>query len=631
LRGELPIIDTHGSGSAGAIEMLAHDKEPDMEDRGLPLSEFATRRDFINRLTLSLGAALLPWTHALAGTIGVALGTAPMARLLPSLPDRRGRGPVSSDVMVRARDGIGLATDVYLPDGPGPFPAVLTRLPYGKTESYCSLPVVADLWNRRGYAAVVQDVRGKWGSEGVFEPNLARNEVSDGYDTIDWIAKQPWSNGRVGMWGESYYGFTTWAGAVSQHPALVAIAPGDITVNRLRGTFRNGALQLNTVGVWAIELMARQYQDVSRLDTWHLPLAEMANAAGVPSSYFDAIIANPHMSEFWEARSLLSAYDRVRIPVLHWGGWYDCYLGPVVADWRVFREKNAGKDINHLFIGPWDHEGTPDTTHRAGLLPVPRDTVDHRWMTYAAFFDRYLSGIDPSFGRDGLVHYFVLGANEWRTATAWPPAEARPVRLFLHEGGLLSDAPPGSEKPAHYDYDPANPVAWTAAVNCWSFAEGMGDRQPIEKRADVLTYTTSTLGSTVEITGPVKARLWVTSSAPATDFVVSLCDVFRDGRVNLIQDGILRTTELPGFRANEPCQLDIDLWSTAYRLEAGHRIRVEVTSSDFNRYDRNPNTAAPFGREARPVVAHQRVLHDAAHSSSIEFSVTVGAGALASK
>ena len=595
-----------------------------MSQDKLPSSPHGPRRDFIRHVALSVGAMWLPSRLAVAAIPGIDLQGEPLKRLLSATPDRRARGPVHSDVMVRARDGIGLATDVYLPDGPGPFPTVLTRLPYGKTEPYCSMPVIADLWNRRGYAAVVQDVRGKWGSEGVFEPNLAHNEISDGYDTIDWIAKQPWSNGRVGMWGESYFGFTTWAGAVSRHPALVAIAPGDITVNRYKGTFRGGALQLNTVGVWAIELMARQYQDVSKLDTWHLPLADLANAAGVPSSYFDAIIANPHMSDFWAARSLLSAYETVTIPVLHWGGWYDCYLGPLVEDWRVFRKRNAGKEINHLFIGPWDHEGTPDTTHRAGLMPVPPTTEDHRWTTYAAFFDRYLGEVDSSFGNAGPVHYFMLGSNEWRNATAWPPADARSVRLYLRRAGVLSSAAPQAEQADHYAYDPANPVAWTTAINCWSFAEGMGDRQAIERRSDVLSYTTEALRTAVEIAGPLKARLWVTSSAPSTDFVAALCDVYPDGKVNLIQDGILRTVAEPAFRPNTPALVEIDLWSTAYRVAPGHRLRVEITSSDFNRYDRNPNTAAPFGHEATPVVAHQTVWHDSAHPSSIEFYVTAG-------
>lgn len=580
------------------------------------------RREALAQIAASLGTFLLPSELLHAATAGVGPAAVFMDKLLPSLPDRNGRGSVTSDVIVRARDGVRLATDVYLPEGPGPFPTVLTRLPYGKTEAYCSMPVVADFWNRRGYAAVIQDVRGKWGSEGVFEPNLAKNESGDGYDTLEWIAKQPWSNGRIGMFGESYYGFTSWAGALSGHPALVAIAPGDITVNRFKATFRNGALQFNTMGIWAIELMAQRYQDLSKLDIWHLPLADLANAAGVPSRYFDAIIANPRMSPFWEQRSLLAAYDKVRIPVLHWTGWYDCYLGPTLEDWQVCREKNADRKDNHLFIGPWDHEGTPDITHRAGLVAVDRGTGDHRWLTFAAFFDRYLGGFDESFGSDGLVHYFVLGADEWRNASTWPPAESKPKQLYLRAGGVLSDVKPGDEAADRYDYDPRDPVAWTAGIDCWAIAEGMGDRQAIEQRPDVLNFTTAPLQRPIEIVGALKARLWVVSSAPSTDFVAALCDVFPDGRVNLIQNGILRTTEHAAFRADEPALLEIDLWSTAYRVEAGHRLRLEVTSSDFNRFDRNPNTAAAFGHEATPVIAHQQVLHDAAHPSWIEFAVT---------
>jgi putative CocE/NonD family hydrolase len=182
----------------------------------------------------------------------------PFERIPTTTPNRSPNHRVRSDIMVAMGDGTHLACDVYLPQGDGPFPTVLTRMPYGKTEPYCYMPHICAFFASKGYASVVQDVRGKWGSEGIFDPNVGAIEIADGYDTIDWIAKQNWSNGRVGMWGESYYGFTTYAGAVSQHPALVAIAPGDITLNRYPATFRNGCLQLNTVGIWAIEMMARQ-------------------------------------------------------------------------------------------------------------------------------------------------------------------------------------------------------------------------------------------------------------------------------------------------------------------------------------------------------------------------------------
>ena len=353
--------------------------------------------------------------------------TKPFERIPSTTPDRSSCHRVVADVMIPMRDQVRLATDVYLPEGEGPFPTVLTRLPYGKTEPYCYMPTIGAFYSSKGYACVVQDVRGKWGSQGLFDPNVGATEIHDGHDTLEWIAAQEWSNGRVGMWGESYYGFTTYAGAVSRHPALVAIAAGDITLNRCSATFRNGCLQLNTVGMWAISMMAREYQDMSKIDAWHLPLAEMATAAGIPSSYFDQVIANPTPSPFWRERSLLAGYETIRIPVLHWDGWYDNYLGPMLADWRALADANAPNRHNHLLIGPWDHEASVDRVGHAGLLPVPATTLAHRWDHFAAFFDHYLMGLDNGFGDAGPVHYFTLGA----VGARGRPDGARRSRLTL--------------------------------------------------------------------------------------------------------------------------------------------------------------------------------------------------------
>ena len=558
-------------------------------------------------------------------------------------PDRTEPGPVVSDQMIAMRDGVRLATDVYLPAGDGPFPTVLTRMPYGKTEPYCYMPVIAAFWVRKGYAAVVQDVRGKWASEGQFEPNLNRNEIADGYDTIDWIARQPWSNGKVGMWGESYFGFTSYAGATSGHPALVCIAPGDISLDRYAATMRYGCLQLNTVGTWAISMADQTYQDLSRLNYWHLPLADMANNAGASSSYFDAVIANPHRSPFWEERSLLAGYDSIRIPVLHWGGWYDNYLGPTIADWRRMDANNAEAGHQHLLIGPWDHECTPDKTHRVGLLPVADGTLEARWDAFCAFFDRYLMGLDNGFGRQGPVRYYAMGADRWRDAPSWPPPETRLQPIYLRSGGdartlagdgrLTWDTPGQTEPSDSFVYDPADPVADTLDIDCWSLAAGMGDRRAIEERKDVLVYTGEPLVDGLELTGPVTAVLHFSSSAPDTDVTVALVDVAPDGAANLIQDGILRTRRRNGvdeadvmMTPGEVYRLEVDVWSTSYVLAAGHRLRVEVSSSCFNRYDRNLNTGEPFGQGATPVKATQTVFHDATHASHIQLPVYGGAG-----
>jgi putative CocE/NonD family hydrolase len=556
----------------------------------------------------------------------------PFERIPTTTPARSPAHRVFSNIMIAMRDGTRLACDVYLPQGDGPFPTVLTRMPYGKTEPYCYMPLIGAFYASKGYVYVVQDVRGKWGSEGVFEPNLASVEIADGYDSIDWIAKQEWSNGRVGMWGESYFGFTTYAGAISLHPALVAIAPGDITLDRYQATFRNGCLQLNTVGNWSISMMAQEYQDLTSIDPLHLPLAEMANAAGIPSSYFDQVIDNPISSTFWEERSLLAGYDSIRIPVLHWDGWYDNYLGFMIRDWRRFTDANAPQQHNHLMIGPWDHECSADWLGRAGLMAVPESVFAHRWDYFIAFFDHYLMGLDNGFGAAGPIHYFTLGADQWRDAKDWPLPEIDYQSWYLHgdgqantlEGdGLLSPESPGEEPADYFVYDPAKPIDETLQFNCWAIAGEMGDRGDIEARNDVLVYTSTPFEVAVELTGPITAELHIASSVTDTDFTVVLCDVFPDGRVNKIQDGILRTGFRDPDQAPQPIEpgrvyaLGIDLWATSYLVAGAHRLRVEISSSDFNRYDRNLNSGDPFGHGTTPIKAEQTVYHSSLYPSHI--------------
>jgi uncharacterized protein len=545
-----------------------------------------------------------------------------------STPDRAPGYDRLDDVVITMRDGTRLSGDVYLPaNRTGPVPTVVTRMPYGKREDYCHMPVYGEFWARKGYAFLVQDVRGKFGSEGDFSPNMNGVEVSDGYDTADWAAAQPWCNGRIGFHGESYYGFTTFAAAVSLHPAIVCIAPGDISLDRYRCTFRYGALQINTVGNWAISMMAQQYQDMSEIDTWHMPLADMANAANCPSLYFDQIIDTPIRGPFWEARSLLEGYDNIQIPVLHWGGWYDNYVGWVLDDWRRMRDANGEANHNHLFIGPWDHEGSADYLGRAGRIDVGRDTLRHRMDTYQAFFDHYLMEIDNGFGENGPVQYFVMGDSAWRDSATWPPAEAVATTLYIHGDGSLNDAAPDDEDPDEFVYDPANPVADTLGYNCWALAGDMGDRADMASRDDVLVFITGVLADDMELTGPITAKLFAASTARDTDFTVTVTDIFPDGYGNYIQDGIIRASyrESDITPSNiEPGQVygyDIDLWATSYVVPKGHRLRVEISSSCFNRYDRNPNTGDPFGRSATPIKATQTIHHSRQYPSHVTLSV----------
>lgn len=554
---------------------------------------------------------------------GVASGT----------PDRFSAVDVTYDAMVPMRDGVRLATDIYLPRGAkGPVPTVLVRMPYDKTGDHCAMPVTAPYFARKGYACVVQDVRGKFKSQGTFNPSDQRIEIVDTYDTIDWVAKQSWSNGAVGIWGESYYGATSLAGGISQHPALKAIAPGNICLDRFPVMYRGGALAMNAFGQWALALASQGFNDLSTVDFWHLPLKDIPRKAGIESPIWDELLANPvRGGAYWDRRGMPQGYDRLKVPTLWWGGWYDNLLGGQLADWIKVSAKNGHADHIRLMIGPWDHDGSADHTTSACCLPVG-ETGQHRWDSLQAFFDRYLMGLDNGWGTGGAVEIFVMGDNVWRVEKEWPLARTDYRKLYLRGGGKanslggdgrLSFDAPGMEAEDRFVYDPENPITDTLGKSMWAFTGEMGDRRDVEKRDDVLVYTSVPLDSALEITGPLKARLYVASSARDTDFTVTLVDVFPDGTANPIQDGILRMSYRASEVAPQPIvpgeiyEIEIDLWATSYVVAAGHCLRVEISSSAFDRYDRNPNTGEAFGTAAKSQTATQTVFHDAVRPSHL--------------
>jgi len=279
----------------------------------------------------------------------------------------------------------------------------------------------------------------------------------------------------------------------------------------------------------------------------------------------------------------------------------------------------------HLLIGPWDHEGSAEHTDRVVCVPVP-PTATHRWDAYQAFFDRYLLGADVP--APPAVELFTVGPNRWRVLDAWPPPDAESTPLHLRAGGRLSfAAPDAAEPPDAFRYDPADPVPELVGRNGWALCAALGDRRRFDHRTDVLRYVGDPVPHDVELTGPVTARLHASSSALDTDFTVALADVFPDGTVNTIADGILRARYRRGLDRPtllEPGvaeDLDVDLHATSYVVRRGHRLRVDVSSSCFDRYDRNPNTGEPFGASARTVVAEQRVHHEPGRASYVVLPV----------
>ena len=430
-------------------------------------------------------------------------------------PDRARPGTVLRDVMVEMRDGLSLATDVYLPDAEGPFPAVVIRLPYGKTVEYCGIPDIAAHWNRKGYAFVGQDCRGTYGSEGVFDPAHPTNEAEDGHDTVAWIAEQPWSSGKVALTGESYYSVTSFAAASIPHPALACIAPGDFPVDRYDGTYRNGCLRLAAEALWAIWWVDPLNHPVPgeplpNVDVWHLPTLDMAAAAGLGNHYFSEIVGHclPG-SRYWEVRCRREAHDAIDIPVLHWCGWFDNYTGRAAARLEALPTARPLRRPQLPHDRSLEPRGPPGPAERVGILPVKEDGT-HRWDRLQAVLrplpdgDRERVRVRAAgdllrHGRGRVAHGGHVAAAGQRHAGLVPARGPA-----LRRRGKPRRRRPGRGAPDAYAYDPADPVAWTLGTNPWTFGLNIGDRRPIEARADVLVYTSEPFAEPVEIVGDLR-------------------------------------------------------------------------------------------------------------------------------
>jgi putative CocE/NonD family hydrolase len=554
------------------------------------------------------------------------------------------------DVAVPMRDGVRLFADVYLPHGDGPFPVILIRVPYGKRSEYTFMPALGRFWKERGYAFVVQDVRGRFGSEGSFTPYSSGQEifqpgqeVPDAYDTLDWIAAQSWCDGNIGMMGESYYGYTSLAGAWSGHPALKAISPATITVPRERRVL-DGVFSLQAGGLWTLEMddiERGEYQDTTDLDLLHLPLITMGEAHGLRDVLWrERATGYLERPVDWRDR-VNQLYAGVRVPALHFGGWYDTYTRGTLAIWegvRTHTTDEKARDSQWLVMGPWDHEHVSihisgaDGMTRIGRLEIGDGSVSTYEELLVDFFDHTLRGLDNGFATRPRVQYFTIGDNAWRSARQWPPEGVQATPMYFHShgrsgadssDGRLDFAHPGDEPVDVYRYDPRDPVTISAEINVWERGVEMSDRAKVVERPDVLAYTSAPLDDSLELTGPITVNLYASSTAPDTDFTAALVDVFPDGYSLLIQEGILRASfrdrDVPPapIEPGEVYRFAIDLWATSYVVPPGHRLRVEISSSNFPRLARNLNTGNEFGMSDEIAVADQTIYHSKEYPSHV--------------
>ena len=583
---------------------------------------------------------------------------------------------VQSDVPARMRDGIVLRADVYRPAQGGPYPVLLTRTPYGKT----AMALIAEGGRAlagAGYVAVVQDVRGRFASEGRFRPYF--NDIADGYDSVIWAAGLQGSTGAVGLFGASNMGVTQWMAAAALPPPLKAIFP-DVTspnVFETRG-YNDGAFTLADCLSWcvgnavetadrlgveapeirqaaALGLQARSASlagdDVTaercRAELrelydgwlWHLPLRELPLLRDLAPHYYERLAHQPP-DEYWQAVQVERRFRQMDLPAYHVGGWYDCWLrGSLVAftGLQARARTPEARRGQRLLIGPWAH-GTPP--RRTGEIDFGPQSLVERLPIQVRWFDHWLKGVETGLLDEPPVRLFLMGANVWRDEWEWPLARTRYTPYYLHSGGrantlegdgTLGPEPPGEEPPDAYTYNPDDPVPSHGGRTLpTATLAGAYDQRAVEARPDVLCYTTPPLERDLEVTGPLTVTLYAASSAADTDWTAKLVDVHPDGYAQNLQEGILRASHrVPGaaptpIRPAEVYEYTIDLWGTSNLFKAGHRLRLEISSSKFPHWDRSPNIFAPFGTTDQVDAARQSVFHDAARPSHILLPLIMG-------
>jgi putative CocE/NonD family hydrolase len=538
-------------------------------------------------------------------------------------------------IVVPMRDGVELVADVYLPEGRGPFPALLHRVPYSReAPRIVNFSLDAHRSVQAGYAVVVQDVRGRFASGGSFTPFL--DDGADGADTIDWIAAQPWSSGRVGMAGGSYAGAAQWAAARESPSALAAIAPFVATNDCYDGwIYRRGVFELGFNLHWSLRNIAppaaaRRGLDLGPLfaandevDTLYerLPLGS-GSELDTLTPYYDEWLREPLPHDRWGALHA-AATTEIQANVLSIGGWYDVFQPGTLAG---YASKHGGR--RRLVMGPWAH-GVFGGDYPARSFGIAADTATvNLTALHLRWYDRWVKGEENGAEHDAPVRLFVMGADYWRDEDGWPPSDAVETVFFLRGGGGLTQTAPNDEPADEFEYDPNDPaptVGGTTFLPGLHLAANSGprDQAALAARRDVRCWTSDELAAPLEIVGPVSLLLHVSSEAPDADFAATLVDVAPDGRALNVADGIVRARYRNGRSASALLspgtvyELFVELGGTAHVFRGGHRMRVQVTGGSFPRYERNPQTGALPAEATELRAARHRVYHDTRHSSCL--------------
>ena len=542
-------------------------------------------------------------------------------------------------------DNVKLNVAVWTPDVPGQkFPVILIATPYNKLHERHIQQ--ADFFARRGYALVAYDLRGRYDSEGkayLYGPK-------DGEDLNvmqTWVAQQPWSSGKIGMFGGSYLGFIQWEGAMHQNPNLTALIPEVSPDDHYDNVFPSGAFQLsNSLNfLWSCcGGRTNAPMEVMNWEKWyrHLPIKDMAAFAGVQNTkLWHDLVSHPDRDDYWVGPGERIApgqngpgkYNQIKVPTFNIAGWYDQVSQATINNYLGMSRHGPEplRKVHKLMMGPWTHGGLFQV--QQGELTLPNQAAPNGLEWRLRWFDHWLKGIGNRIDQEPPVYIYVMGADRWRNECEWPLKRTQYTKYYLHSNGqansvlgngTLSPQPPGQESNDSFTYDPARPVP-SEGGNIARRPPRVGpyDQSKIELRSDVLVYTTAPLSEDVEVTGPVVVRLFGSTDRTDTDFTAKLVDVHPNEYAQILLEGVIRGRYWKSFKEQNlltPGQIYefyIDLWSTSNLFLKGHRIRIEISSSNFPKYDRNPNTGHKFGEDSEFMIAQQKVYHDAAHPSHI--------------
>ncbi|HVN29138.1 MAG TPA: CocE/NonD family hydrolase [Candidatus Binataceae bacterium] len=570
------------------------------------------------------------------------------------------------NVEIPMRDGCVLRGDLFRPDTPEKLPVIINRTPYNK-----AMPMVFALTMdslraaAAGYNVLIQDCRGRFASDG--EWDCFTVEARDGYDTVEWAARQPWSDGNIGMYGASYMGATQWLAASTAPPHLKCISPLITASDYHDGwTYQGGAFSLFfnvswTMGALAPARLLREREQKGANETLlqelgatvgsidrmrdtmeHLPLRDFPMfRKGAP--YFFDWLAHPGYDDYWKSLNIEEQHRNITVPALNIGGWYDIFQGGTIRNYLGMRKSGANdtaRRAQRLVLGPWHHAvplanlvGSVDFGMASSPISIDLDGTQLRW------FDHWLKGARNGFDAEAPVRVFTMGINKWRDEKEWPLPGSDFRRFYLHSrgranssagDGALSTENPGDEPSDVFLYNPLHPAPTIGGALCCypgALQGGAWDQREAEERADVLVYSTEPLAEDFEVTGPVRMVLYASSSAPDTDFTAKLVDVNECGFARNLTEGIIRARYRESFahekmlKPGEVTEFSIDMWSTSNVFQKGHRIRLEISSSNFPRFDRNPNTGHPQFADAETRPAIQTVMHNRGFASHLVLPV----------